>query len=226
MEVPLASNRQTIWMLFYSLQCTGNHHHTESYPAQYVHEAKPEKPCFTGTLQTSIEKRLQFLCSLFLRWYLDVEESFCGHRECHDWSECGPMDCPLGPHQPLRFDRRRWHPTPVLLPGKSHGCRNLVAAVHGVSEGQTWLSDFTYTFHFHALEKEMATHSSVLAWRIPGKEEPCGLPSMGSHRVGHNWSDLAAAAGSQWHTLMRMLQQHPVGLLTWPHLSSCWYGYS
>ena len=126
MEVPLASNRQTIWMLFYSLQCTGNHHHTESYPAQYVHEAKPEKPCFTGTLQTSIEKRLQFLCSLFLRWYLDVEESFCGHRECHDWSECGPMDCPLGPHQPLRFDRRRWHPTPVLLPGKPHGRRSLV----------------------------------------------------------------------------------------------------
>ena len=52
----------------------------------------------------------------------------------------------------------------------------------------------TFTFHFHALEKEMAPHSSVLAWRIPGTEEPGGLPSMGSHRVGHNWSDLAAAA--------------------------------
>ena len=50
----------------------------------------------------------------------------------------------------------------------------------------TWLSDFTFTFHFHALEKEMATHSSVLAWRIPGTGEPGGLPSMGSHRVGHN----------------------------------------
>ena len=56
------------------------------------------------------------------------------------------------------------------------------------------LSDFTFTFHFHALEKEMATHSSVLAWRIPGTGEPGGLPSMGSHRVGHDWSDLAAAA--------------------------------
>ena len=55
------------------------------------------------------------------------------------------------------------------------------------------LSDFTFTFHFHALEKEMATHSSVLAWRIPGTEEPGGLPSMGSHRVGHDWSDSAAA---------------------------------
>ena len=66
------------------------------------------------------------------------------------------------------------------------------AAIHGVAEGQTRLSDFTFTFHFHALEKEMATHSSVLAWRIPGTREPGGLPSMGSHRVVHNWSDLAA----------------------------------
>ena len=57
------------------------------------------------------------------------------------------------------------------------------AAVHGVAEGRTRLSDFTFTFHFHALEKEMATHSSVLAWRIPGTGEPGGLPSMGSHRV-------------------------------------------
>ena len=56
-----------------------------------------------------------------------------------------------------------------------------------------WLSDFTFAFHFHALEQEMATHSSVLAWRIPGTGEPGGLPSMGSHRVGHDWSDLAAA---------------------------------
>ena len=54
--------------------------------------------------------------------------------------------------------------------------------------------DFTFTFHSHALEKEMATHSSVLAWRIPGTGEPGGLPSMGSHRVGHDWSNLAAAA--------------------------------
>ena len=60
------------------------------------------------------------------------------------------------------------------------------AAVHGVTEGRTRLSDFTFTLHFHALEKEMATHSSVLAWRIPGMGEPGGLPSMGSHRVGHN----------------------------------------
>ena len=60
------------------------------------------------------------------------------------------------------------------------------AAVHGITESQTRLSDFTFTFHFHALEKEMATHSSVLAWRIPGTGEPGGLPPMGSHRVGHD----------------------------------------
>ena len=73
------------------------------------------------------------------------------------------------------------------------------AAVHGITEGQTRLSDFTFTFHFHALEKEMATHSSVLAWRTPGTGEPGGLLSMGSHRVGHDWSNLAAAAAGQ-HT--------------------------
>ena len=68
------------------------------------------------------------------------------------------------------------------------------ASVHGVAKSQTQLSDFTLTFHFHALEKEMATHSSILGWRIPGTGEPGGLPSLGSHRVGHDWSDLAAAA--------------------------------
>ena len=60
------------------------------------------------------------------------------------------------------------------------------AAVHEVAQSQTRLSNFTFTFHFHALEKEMATHSSVLAWRVPGMGEPGGLLSMGLHRVGHN----------------------------------------
>ena len=126
---------------------------------------------------------------------------------------------------------RQWHPTPVLLPGKSHGWRSLLgcspwgrqesdtteqlpfhfsfscigegngtplqysclenpmgggacwAAVHGVTKSRTRLSNFPFTFHFHALEKEMATHSSVLS---PGTGEPGGLPSMGSHRVGHD----------------------------------------
>jgi len=68
------------------------------------------------------------------------------------------------------------------------------AAVHGVAGSWIQLSDFTFTFHFHVLEKEMATHSSILAWRFPGTGEPGGLPPMGSHRVGHDLSDLAAAA--------------------------------
>ena len=62
----------------------------------------------------------------------------------------------------------------------------ILATVHVVAKSRTRLSNFTFTFHFHALEKEMATHSSVLAWRIPGTGEPGGLPSMGSHRVGHD----------------------------------------
>ena len=70
------------------------------------------------------------------------------------------------------------------------------AAVHGVARSWTRLSNFTFTFHFHALEKAMATHSSVLAWRIPGTGKPGGLPSMGSHRVRYDWSDLAAAAAA------------------------------
>ena len=70
------------------------------------------------------------------------------------------------------------------------------AAVHGVAKSCTRLRDFPFTFHFRALEKEMATHSSVLAWRNPGTGEPGGLPSMRSHRVGHDWSDLAAAAAA------------------------------
>ena len=130
--------------------------------------------------------------------------------------------------------RRQWHPTPVLLPGKSHGRRSLVdcspwgreeldmterlhfhfslsgiregngsplqcsclenprdggswwASVYGVAQSRTRLSGFTFAFHCHALEKEMAPHSSVLAWRIPGMGEAGGPPSMGSHRVGHN----------------------------------------
>ena len=82
--------------------------------------------------------------------------------------------------------RRQWRPTPVLSPGKSHGRRSLEGCSPGVAKNWTQLSDFTFTFHFHALEKEMATHSSVLAWRIPGTMEPGGLPSMGSHRVRHD----------------------------------------
>ena len=97
------------------------------------------------------------------------------HCKGHVWSLVGKL--------------RQWHPTPVLLPGKSMDGGAWRAAVHGVAESRTRLSDFTFTFHFHALEREVATHSSVLAWRIPGMGKPGGLPSMGLHRLGHNWSD-------------------------------------
>ena len=91
--------------------------------------------------------------------------------------------------------RRQWHPYSSTLAWKNPmDGGDWWAAVHGVAKCQTWLSDFTFTFQFHTLEKEMATHSSFLAWRIPGMGEPGGLPSMGLHRVGHYWSNLAAAA--------------------------------
>ena len=114
------------------------------------------------------------------------------------------------------------------------------ASVHGVARSRTWLNDFTFTFHFHALEKEMATHSSVLTWRIPGTREPGGLPSMGSHRAGHDWRDLAAAAArlvicfqidleSVASSLLSALLSHPFTLVwmllnvsmlffPWPHI--------
>ena len=79
------------------------------------------------------------------------------------------MDMSLSKFQELVMDREAW-----------------CAAVHGVAKSRARLSDFTFAFHFHALEKEMATHSSILAWRIPGTEQPSGLLSMGSHRVGHD----------------------------------------
>ena len=110
----------------------------------------------------------------------------------------------------LSFWRRQWHPTPVLLPGKSHGWRSLQSM--GLLKSQSWLSDFTFTFHFPALEKEMAAHSSVLAWRIPGTGEPGGLPSMGLHRVGHDSSDLAAAA-AYFHSILKMVRRYVISFL-------------
>ena len=85
-----------------------------------------------------------------------------------------------------------------------------VAAVHGVPKNRTPLSDFTFTFHLHALEKEMATHSSVLAWRIPWTEKPGRLQSMGSHRVRHDWNDLAAAAATVFISCILFLKYYKI----------------
>ena len=87
------------------------------------------------------------------------------------------------------------------------------AVVHGVAKSRTRLSDFTFTFHFHALEEEMAPHSSVLAWRIPGTGGPGGLPSVGSHRVGHDWSNLEAAAVAATLYFMHFILLHLLQLL-------------
>ena len=87
-----------------------------------------------------------------------------------------------------QLGRRQRYPTPILLPGKSHGRRAWWAVVSGVAKSRTRLSDFTFTFHFHALEKEMATHSSVLAWRIPGMGS-----LVGCHLWGRRESDMTEA---------------------------------
>ena len=108
--------------------------------------------------------------------------------------------------------RRQWQPTPVLLPGKSHGQGTWWATVRGVAKSQTQLSDFTFTFQFHALEKKIAAHSSALVWRIPGTVEPGWLPSMGSHRVGHDWGDLAAAAAADYMERLKVQRSQWVSL--------------
>ena len=106
------------------------------------------------------------------------------------WTRCHDLSF-------LNVGRRQWHPTPVLLPGKSHGRRSLV----GYSPWGREESDTTERLHFHFSlscvgEGDEAAHSSVLAWRIPGTGEPGGLPSVGLHRVRHDWSNLVAAAAA------------------------------
>ena len=111
------------------------------------------------------------------------------------WIEGLELSSPIT--APTPNQRRRWHPTPVLLPGKSMDGGAWWAAVHGVAKSRTRLSDFTFAFYFHALEKEMATHSSILAWRIPGMGEPGGLPSMGSH--SQTWLKRLSSSSSIHH---------------------------
>ena len=157
----------------------------------------------TSTCAGWISSLLSWLLLLFLHLF-----TYSNYPSQMDHSSFSWL-CPAGKHRVLTnrppgnshkidhsytvYWRRWWHPTPVLFPGKSHGWRSLV----GCSPWGRWGSDTMERLHFHfslSCIGEVATHSSVLAWRIPGAVEPGGLPSMGSHRVGHDWSDLAAAA--------------------------------
>ena len=135
-----------------------------------------------------IPPQRKWLCTVKSAWMWrppgDKTYSLEGHFQCPSYSLCLKHKQALGITRHLRYS---------CLENPMDGGA-WWAAVHGVAESRTWLSDFTFTFHFHALEKEMATHSSVLAWRIPGTGEPGGRLSLGSHRVGHDWSDAAAAA--------------------------------
>ena len=110
--------------------------------------------------------------------HIDLWEEL-GSDDIHGWTQ--RIDSVY-----FNIQRRRWHPLQYSCLENPMDGGAWKAAVQGVAEGRSLLSDFTFTFHFHALEKEMATHSSVLAWRIPGTGEPGGLPSMGSHRVRHD----------------------------------------
>ena len=118
-----------------------------------------------------------------LPWWLSGKEPIC---QCRDLSSIPGLGRPPGGGHgdPLQYS--------CLENSMNRGA--WWSAVHGVATSQTRLSDFTFTFHFHALEKEMATHSSVLAWRIPGTGEPGGLPSMGSHRVRHDLTWLRSSS--------------------------------
>ena len=152
------------------------------------------KPCRKMRI---LECHCQSLTSLVVDQRPDIGDSrmFQGEKYCSQT---------LWILSPLR--RRQWQPTPVLLPGKSHGWRSLVGCTpRGLEE-----LDMTGWLHFHALEKDMVTHSSVLAWRIPGTGEPGGLPSVGSHRVGDDWSDLAAAAAVHWDAPWKLTSQSAI----------------
>ena len=113
--------------------------------------------------------------------------SMGSHRVGHDWSDLAAAACLLFSEKAMatHSSTLAWKVPLMEEPGGLQSMGSLSRA---------WLSDFTFTFHFHALEREMATYSGVLAWRIPGTADPGGLPSMGSHRVGHDWCDSAAAA--------------------------------
>ena len=119
----------------------------------------------------------------WLRWQSMCLE--CRRREFDSWARDDPLEKEIAIHCSILGEGNGTSLQYSCLENPMDGGA-WWAAVHGVAQCQTQLSAFTFTFHFHTLEKEMATHSSVLAWRIPGTGEPGGLPSLGSHRVTHD----------------------------------------
>ena len=135
-------------------------------------------------------------------------QSIGSQRVRHNWSDlvlC--MEKAMAPHSSTLAWKIPW----MEEPGRLQSMRSLRVG-HGWA---TSLSFFTFIFHFHALEKEMATHSSVLAWRIPGTGEPGGLPSMRLHRVGHDWSNLAAAAAVLCIIVVQLLSRVQLFATSW-----------
>ena len=156
-------------------------------------------PMFIATLFTIARTWKQPRCPLTGDWikklcYIYTMEYYSANKKEHIWGSSNEVDEPRAYYTKWSKSEREREILSCLENPMDGGA--WWASVHGVVKSQTRLSDFTFTFCFHALEKEMATHSSVLAWRIPGTGEPGGLQSMGSHRVGHDWSDLAAAAAT------------------------------
>ena len=115
--------------------------------------------------------------------------------------------------------RRKWQPTPVLLPGKSHGWRSLVGYSPGVTKSRTRLH---FHFSLSCIGEGNGNHSSVLAWRIPGREEPGGLLSLGSHRIRHDWNNLEAAAASVTVWSNMIATSHMWLLSTWNIANTNW----
>ena len=147
-------------------------------------------------LELKIGRRIQKV------WLIVMRNVYCQSHRKRQMSQIGrvksynskrPVFMTVLQYQQMSMkilQRRQWHPSPVLLPGKIPWTEESgrLQSIGWLRVGHDWtrLSDFLFTFHFHTLEKEMATHSSVLALRIPGTGEPGGLPSMGSHRVRHD----------------------------------------
>ena len=146
---------------------------------------------YNVVLVSALQLRESYRLPLEAPSHLTPDPDPLGHHRAPGWAHCVIQQIPTS-----YFTHGEGNGTPLQYSCLENPMDGGAwwAAVHGVPKSWTRLSNFTFSFHFHAVEKEMATHSSVLAWRIPGTGEPGGLLPMGSHRMGHDWSNLAAAA--------------------------------